>query len=444
MLRRTRRTVSASLALLLASALVACSGSGDTDTPDTDDSANGEVVELEFWNPEADDAVVAVLESMIAKYEASHPNVKVNLVTVPWSDIYTKWQTALQGGNAPDVTLGSAAFAASLQEQGVLLELNDVVDQIGGEDAWADTATSLVELSKTPDGDYFALPYASNAVLLWYNKPMFEEAGLEPPTTWDELEEAAKALTHDDQYGILIPSSTSQVTTQSLYSMILSNGGDLVDRDDPDTVIFDAPEAVEALDFYARLAQYSPPGSGGYDRPEAQAAMTTGKLGMFIYGSWMQGALDAAGPEVAEQFGVVPVPANGGGGGSFMGNMTMYAFNTTEHPDEAREFLASLLDPEEYEKFVLINPASFIPVLKAVHESESYLSNEKVVAIEELLTAVKAALPKAWVFGLPNPHAGEWEGLNLVAQAATAVIEQGVDPQTAATRIADEMRESID
>lgn len=441
MLRRTIRYTAGSLALVLAGVLAACSGGA----PDQgDDAGESEKVELEFWNPETDDAVVAVLETMIADYEAQNENVTVNLVTIPWSEIYTKWQTALQGGNAPDVTIGSAAFAASFQAQGVLQPLNDVVDALGGDDVWADTATSLVTLTQTAEGDYFALPFSTNAVVLWYNKPMLEAAGLEPPTTWDELEEAAAAMTHDDQYGILIPSSTSMVTTQGLYSMIRANGGGLVDPENPDTVTFDAPEAVEALEFYSSLAQYSPPGSGGYDRPEAQAAMTTGKLGMFIYGSWMQGALDAAGPEVAEQFGVVPVPSNGDGAGAFMGNMTLFSFSDTEHPEEAKDFLAYLLDPEAYEDFVLVNPASYIPVLTAVQESETYLSDERVAAQSELQAAIRETLPNAWVFGMPNLHAGEWEGLNLVAQAATAVIEQGEDPQVAATRIADEMRESID
>ncbi len=174
--RRTRKYLAVSLALSLTGVLAGCSGA---------ESADSDAIELEFWNPEADEAVISVLETMIEKYEAENPNVNVNLVTVPWSDIFTKWQAALQGGNAPDVTLGSAAFAASLQEQGVLLPLNDVVEAIGGEEAWADTASSLVELSKTPDGEYFALPYSTNSVVLWYNKPMFElpASSRRPPGT---------------------------------------------------------------------------------------------------------------------------------------------------------------------------------------------------------------------------------------------------------------------
>ena len=189
------RMYSFALAAVAVGALTAgcASGSGDSSS-----------VELEIWNPETDDASIAVFQSMVDAYEEQNPGVTVNLVNIPWSDIFTKWQTALQSGNAPDATIGSAAFATSFQEQGVLEPLDDVVAQIGGEEAWSDTADSLVEMSKA-DGSYFALPYTNNAVLLWYNKAMFESEGLKPPTTWDELRDAAETLTHDDQYGILVP-----------------------------------------------------------------------------------------------------------------------------------------------------------------------------------------------------------------------------------------------
>jgi multiple sugar transport system substrate-binding protein len=422
-------------ALALGAVISGCSSSSGN-------SSDSGKIHLQLWNPETDAAEVAVFKSIVADYEKDHPNVSVNLVTIPWSDIYQKWQTALQAGKAPDATIGSVSFASSFQEQGVLEPLDDVVKKMGGDSVWADSASSLVELSKSK-GSYFTLPLVHNSVVLWYDKPMFEAAGIQPPKTWDELDSAAKALTHGDQYGILIPSSTSQVTNQSLYSLILANGGDVVDRKNPNTVTFDSKKSVEALDFYAKLSKYSPPGSGGYDRPEAQAAMTTGKLGMFIYGSWMQSALEAAGPDVAAKFGAVPVPTNNGGGGAFMGNLSMFQFKSSKHPQETKDLLSYFYDPKRYEKLVLVNPASFYPVLKATAESPTYTGNEKVVANKELNEAVTTTLPKAWIFGLPNPHAGEWEGLNLIAEAATSVIQQGQSPQDAAKAVADKMKASI-
>lgn len=436
--RGTKKYIGALVALTAVGALLSgCSGS-----PASPGSGGGGKVELQFWNPETDAAEVTVFKSIIKDYEADHPNVTVNLVTIPWSDIYAKWQTAVQTGKTPDATIGSVSFASSFQQQGVLAPLTDVVKKAGGDGLWADSAASLVKLSKTPAGDYFTLPLVHNSVVLWYNKPMLKAAGIQPPKTWAELEAAAKAMTHGGQYGILIPSSTSQVTNQSLYSLILANGGDVVDRQHPNTVTFDSPKSVEAIKYYASLSKYSPPGAGGYDRPEAQAAMSTGKLGMFIYGSWMQSALEQAGPDVAKKFGVVPVPTNGGSG-AFMGNLSMFAFKNSKHLKETKDFLSYWYDPKRYEKLVLVNPASFYPVVKAVQNSDTYTHNPKVVADSELLAAVKHTLPNAWIFGLPNPHAGEWEGLNLVAKAATEVIQQHQDPQAAAKSVADEMRKSI-
>jgi multiple sugar transport system substrate-binding protein len=171
--------------------------------------------------------------------------------------------------------------------------------------------------------------------------------------------------------------------------------------------------------------------------------MTTGKLGMFIYGSWMKSALEAAGPDVAQKFGAVPVPTNNGGGGAFMGNLSMFQFKSSKHPQETKDLLSYFYDPKRYEKLVLVNPASFYPVLKATQESPTYKNNEKVVANKDLNQAVTTTLPKAWIFGLPNPHAGEWEGLNLIAEAATSVIQQGQTPQDAAKQVTDKMKATI-
>src|SRR5262249_19820621 len=155
--------------------------------------------------------------------------------------------------------------------------------------------------------------------------------------------------------GILMTSSKSYVTQHTFYSLMLSNGADIIDRTTGQKIIFDSPETVETLKFYKELAQYSPPGAGGYDRPEAQAAMTTGKIAMFIYGSWLGGPLNEAG--VLQQFGVAPVPHNKGKG-AFMGNLTLIAFKAAKHKAEGKMFLAYLMKDENYVRYLLTDPAS--------------------------------------------------------------------------------------
>ena len=403
-------------------------------------TASGEVT-VDFWNPDTGEAVVKVLQEDIQGFEKEHPGIKVNLVNIPWSDIYTKWQTGVQSGNLPDVSLASAAFGATFNAEGALEPVDDVVQQMGGESAFAPSAKSFVEMCKE-NGSFIDLPYVHNSVVLWYNKDLLKKAGLAVPQTWTDLVAAAKALTKDGVYGILMASSKSYVTQHTFYSLMLSNGADIVDRKTGQKVIFNSPETIETLKLYKELAKYSPPGAGGYDRPEAQAAMTTGKIAMFIYGSWLGGPLTEAGPEVFSAFGVAPVPHNKGEG-AFMGNETVFIFKAAKHKAEAKMFLEYLMKNENYERYVLTDPSSYGPVTKAAKDGAAYKNSPQVKAVQNVIDAFEAELPNAWVYGMPNPHAGEIEGLNILADVVGRVVLDNVSAETAAKDGATKIEEIV-
>jgi multiple sugar transport system substrate-binding protein len=286
------------------------------------------------------------------------------------------------------------------------------------------------------------LPYVHNAVVLWYVKDLLKKAGLAVPQTWPDLLAAAKALTKDGVYGILMTSSKSYVTQHTFYSLMLSNAADIVDRETGNKVIFDSPETVETLKFYKELAQYSPPGAGGYDRPEAQAAMTTGRIAMFIYGSWLGGALTEAGQDVLAQFGVAPVPHNKAKG-AFMGNLTLIVFKAAKHKNEAKKFLEYLMRNENYVRYLLNDPASYGPVTQRAKDDPAYNNSPQFKAVQNIIEAFEAELPNAWVYGMPNPHAGELEGLNIIADVVGRVVLDNVAPEKAAKDGAAKIQELI-
>jgi multiple sugar transport system substrate-binding protein len=399
-------------------------------------------VTIDFWNPDTGEAVVKVLQDDIQAFEKEHPGIRVNLVNIPWNDIYTKWQTGVQSGNLPDASIASAAFGATFNAQGALEPLDDLIKEIGGEAVFAPSAKSFVEMCKQ-NGSFFDLPYVHNAVVLWYVKDLLKKAGVAVPQTWPELLAAAKALTKDGVYGILMTSSKDYVTQHTFYSLMLSNGADIVDRETGQKVVFDSPETVETLKFYKELAQYSPPGAGGYDRPQAQAAMTTGKIAMFIYGSWLGGALSEAGPDVLAQFGVAPVPQNKGKG-AFMGNLVLMVFKAAKHKAEAKEFLAYLMKNENYVRYLLTDPASYGPVTVAAKDDPAYKNSPQVKAVQNVIDAFEAELPNAWVYAMPNPHAGELEGLNVIAEVVGRVVLENVSPEVAARDGATKIQEIIE
>jgi multiple sugar transport system substrate-binding protein len=177
---------------------------------------------VDFWNPDTGEDSVKALETTIASFESEHPNTKINLVNIPWGEIFTKWQTGIQSGDVPDVSIASATFSASFQTQNALEPLDDVISELGGDSAFAPSARTLLSLCKI-ENSYWAVLYTVNSVLLWYRKDLLAKAGIPVPKTWDELLNAAKQLTKNGVYGMLITSSKSYVTAQAFYSFMLSN-----------------------------------------------------------------------------------------------------------------------------------------------------------------------------------------------------------------------------
>jgi ABC-type glycerol-3-phosphate transport system substrate-binding protein len=163
----------------------------------------------------------------------------------------------------------------------------------------------------TAGGKLWTMPFNNSMPVLYYNKDLFEAAGLDsekPPETWDELVEMAQDLTRDtdgdgqvDQWGF----NTTSSTHWYLSTMILQNGGRII-NDDETRVLYDGPEAVEALQFWGDLVnvyKVMPPAQHG----AAEGDFLAGKLGMLVQSSaGLPGTLEEASFEV----GVAMIPAN--------------------------------------------------------------------------------------------------------------------------------------
>lgn len=394
---------------------------------------------LRFWNPEDSAEAIAMLDEMTEKFEEAHPGVEVEVTTIPWGDIYSKWMTAIESGTTPDVSFASAAYARSLYDIGALSPLTDVVP----DDFFADSAKEFVNVHIASDGKLVGMPYVHNCVVLWYRKSSFEKQGLKVPTTWDEMLDVAEKLTHDGKYGNLLTASRSHITQQCFYSLILANGGEITDHETGKQNLFDSEANLETLKFYAELAKYTPPGSLGYERPDAESAMATGQIDMFVYGSWLGGSLLVNAPDVFSDFAVAPVPSNNGHRGSNMGNLDLVVFKNSPNQDLAKQFVMFMMDNENYLPWVCSNPTSYIPVTKAAQGSPDYYENENVVSVKDIIDVVVQELPYAWVYGAPNPNAGQLEGLSTITYAVTRVLLEGMDPEEALKITAEEVGEVL-
>src|SRR5512146_1690919 len=156
----------------------------------------GDPAELEVWN------------QIVADFQAINPNITVKVEVSDWDSYWTKLKTLLSAGTPPDVFAMDAPLYLDYQSRGVLLNLQPYLDKNAG--MLDGVYPQTLEAYKTPDGMY-GLPRDFQTVVLFYNKDMFDAAGVAYPTanwTYDDLRAAAKQLTLDkngdgkiDQYG---------------------------------------------------------------------------------------------------------------------------------------------------------------------------------------------------------------------------------------------------
>jgi len=229
-----------------------------------------------------------VNEVIIAAFEKKNPGTKVNLEYIP-ADYITKIDTMFLGGNAPDVIYGHPHYFTAWADQGLIADLSDRFE--------ADRA--FYSDPKFAQNMYGSFQYKGRSVatinghdtfLLYYNKNLFDEAGISYPDdrwTWDTFLEAAIKLSDDRpgmerRYAIIFPDYPP-----SLFWIIYSFGGNIFDSMDyPTKVVFNSPETVEALRF-VQDAIWKYKIAPSYTTPIEGISFDSGKVAMDVNGSWM-------------------------------------------------------------------------------------------------------------------------------------------------------------
>ncbi|MEA2010206.1 MAG: ABC transporter substrate-binding protein, partial [Actinomycetota bacterium] len=193
----------------------------------------------------------------VADFQAENPNITVEPVfSGGYGDVKTAIQTTVEGGGQPPaLALMLAADIFDLANSGLIMPLDEFI--AADPDAGAmvtDYFPAFLANSRYADG-IWGIPFQRSVVLMYYNVDMFAEAGLDAPTSWDELGAAAQALTVENgdttNWGIQWPSGWPYWTFQPLP---IGAGQNIVGDSDTE-VFFDNPEVISAVQFYIDLAE---------------------------------------------------------------------------------------------------------------------------------------------------------------------------------------------
>ncbi|WP_423066107.1 ABC transporter substrate-binding protein [Devosia sp. CN2-171] len=317
---RTHRTRRAILKLALAGTALTLTMS----------SALAQAVSIDFWDMiwGGPDYPVAA-QALVDRYNAEHPDVKVVYRSVPWTNWYETFVTAIASGSAPDLSTGAGFQAVQLYDQGAILPIDELVAQLDPNDFVPGALDAL-----RYDGHYVALPWAIDTRVLFYRKDLLETAGVAVPTTWQEFREAAKKLTGDGKYGLV--SAGDPIGLHWVLAMAINNGGGLFDASGKPALT--GERTTEAVQFLADLVADGSlnPASAGYVNDDSNGSFFRGEAAFLLQGPLLPEQAGDAKPQI----GIVP-PLKGPHGDvgtiSWINNVMVY--NQTEHPKETMAFL---------------------------------------------------------------------------------------------------------
>ncbi|TDD65160.1 extracellular solute-binding protein [Jiangella aurantiaca] len=275
--RPARRRLALALAAAAATLAVTACGGGD----DTDGGAGGESSEpLTFWTLESEPNRVARTEANLERF-TEQTGIEVDLVTVEETAVPQQMITNAASGTLPDVVDHPMVMTSRWLGDGLLdgEAAQEVVDEL-------DPATfreAGLEFAAV-DGEVAAVPTSGWGLIMHYRKDWFDAAGLEPPTSFENILAAAQAL-HDpenDRYGIVLGNDPGHQVTQQIFEhFALGNGCQLIGEDD--RLALEDERCVETFEFYDELLKNHSP-AGTFNSVDQRAVYLAGQAAMMPQG----------------------------------------------------------------------------------------------------------------------------------------------------------------
>lgn len=397
-------------------------GSGTTtadSTTEASDSGQDDVT-ITVWDYYGESSVIpAIAES----FEQENPGITVDIESLDWDTMLEKLNVVLTGGTPPDVITLDMTWLPTYAPLGAFADLNELSGgQLNGSPITDQFAPGALE-AMTYDGETLAMLYDFDVYALYYRADIFEEMGLEVPTTWDELNDVAAKLSADGKYRYAFSADTFH-GAQWIYE----NGGSILNDDNTEAVFAD-PAAVEAIEQYAGMIE---DGSAYYWSPDEGWEVTPGlkddRLAMFADGAYYMGIIKDAAPEMEGMWRVAPHPYSLEPG-SYQGGTGLVIPKASTNHEASWKFI-------EY-AMTLDNQVDLFATSGAAPALQAALSDPRVDAPDPFFGDQNTleVFAEAMETSTPFPYVREWTTIDEIFTAALEEIAIG--DKDVATALAD-------
>jgi multiple sugar transport system substrate-binding protein len=357
--------------------------------------------ELRFWTIEEQPDRLAKQQAMADAFEAE-TGIAVEVIPVTETDLGTRATAAFAAGDLPDVIYHTLQYVQPWAEAGIL-DWDAATEAV--ENLSPDTFTPRpLAMAAFQDG-YAAVPVDGWTQMILYRKDLFDEAGLEPPDTYERITAAIEALHNPpDMYGFVAPTKVDEnFMSQVLEHVFLANGVSPVSPEGD--ARFDEAATVEVLEFYKALVDAGPPGDLYW--PQSRELYFAGNAAMIIWSPFILDELaglrndapvtigdDPASRELAEKTGVVTTfagPSNPEG--AAWADIRYFGITNDAATDDAIAFVEYSMD-EGYTQTLAIAAEGKFPVRRGTEDNPTQF----VDAWRELPVGVDRKAPLAEVY----------------------------------------------
>ena len=312
----------------------------------SEEQGSGDVVEITFWDQNADATRTEIYNKLIADFEEQNPDIKVNMVPVPADQAKSKYDVAIQSNTAPDCGGVNQSWITDFLMQDALVPLDDYIANWDGKDNTLEEYDKSVR-EMASDGKMYALPFTVTVPAIWYNTELMSQTGMDVPENWDEVFSAVEKMTDKQNgvYGFSIRggAGSSQQVEQMMY--MYSGIENMFDENGNSTA--NDPAHVEFLEKFASIYnKYTAESDVTNGYTEMVSAFDSGSAGMIFHNLGSYGQHKSTLGE-GNFGGIVSLTAKNGkkiivNGGA----VSLCVFKDSQHPEEAFRFISYLVGHE--------------------------------------------------------------------------------------------------
>lgn len=405
-----------------------------------DTSLSGEIT---FWHSFVQGARMEAVEEAASRFAERYPNVEINVETMTWSDFKSRWKEGMETGDLPDMSTACNIYEVEeLVNAGVLQPVDEVIDSIG-RDLFSDNV--LTEISH--EGGIYGVPYYSHAYVMWYRQDLLSQADLPVPSTWEELYQAARALTDPEKniYGCPVPMGTDDFLATLYLHMYVRSGGGSLFRDDM-TVDLTSDLALEGIRYWVRMYEECSPGeTKDYTVMEQAALFYEGSSAFDFNSGFHISGVAGKRADLLDSISCAPLPRMNVEDeyySAVVSHIPLVLYKDAENVEICRAFMEFLYQEENYIDFLDSVPVGMLPSIRGVSSTEKYQSNEMRRRFAEEEEIIREAMLNGTALGFergPNLQAGILTSSGVIEKMFQDIVIDGADIPTAAKKAEQEL-----